>query len=145
MFDDFLYRYRFYLGVFLILIISGGIWIVLKDKNQIQKTNTQNREVAELRQQNELLREQLSEISKQVAGEQSSSSDNQDLININTASEGELDALPGIGPVRAGDIISYRESRGGFKTIEEIKNIKGIGDKSFENLKDLITIGEQIE
>lgn len=53
-----------------------------------------------------------------------------------------LDKLPGIGPARAKDIITYREQKGGFKTIEEIKNIKGIGDKSFESLKDLITVGE---
>ncbi len=141
MFDDFLYRYRFYLGVFLILVISGGIWIVLKDNNQINKTNNANREIAELRQQNEIFREQLSEISKQVASE-SDSLENQNLINLNSASEQELDTLPNIGPARAEDIINYRDTRGGFKTIEEIKDIKGIGDKSFEDLKDLITVGE---
>ena len=62
------------------------------------------------------------------------------LININTAAESELDSLPGIGPSRAKDIIKYRETNGGFKSIEEIKNIKGIGQSSFEKLKDLITI-----
>lgn len=61
------------------------------------------------------------------------------LININTANESELDSLPGIGPARAKDIISYREENGGFKSIEEIKNIKGIGESSFEKLKDKIT------
>lgn len=61
-------------------------------------------------------------------------------ININTATVGELDTLPGIGPARAADIISYREQNGGFKSIEDIKNIKGIGDASFEKLKDKITI-----
>jgi competence protein ComEA len=61
-------------------------------------------------------------------------------ININTATVGELDTLPGIGPARAADIISYREENGGFKSIEDIKNIKGIGESSFEKLKDKITI-----
>jgi len=62
------------------------------------------------------------------------------IININTASEAELDTLPGVGPARAKDIISYREEKGGFNSIEDIKNIKGIGEASFEKLKDKITV-----
>lgn len=61
-------------------------------------------------------------------------------ININTASAAELDSLPGIGPVYAGRIIDYRNQNGSFKSIDEIKNIKGIGDKTFEKFKDQITI-----
>ena len=62
------------------------------------------------------------------------------LININTADEKELDSLPGVGPSRAKDIIRYREEKGEFKSIEEIKNVKGIGESSFEKLKDKITV-----
>ena len=62
------------------------------------------------------------------------------IININTASEAELDTLPGIGPSRAKDIISYREEKGGFNSIEDIKNIKGIGEASFEKLKEKISV-----
>lgn len=62
------------------------------------------------------------------------------LININTADENELDSLPGIGPSRAKDIIRYREENGGFQNIEDIKKIKGIGESSFEKLKDKITV-----
>ena len=61
-------------------------------------------------------------------------------ININTASAAELDKLPGIGPTYAQRIIEYRESKGGFKSISEIQNIKGIGPKTFEKLKDMIEI-----
>ncbi|MBD7910616.1 MULTISPECIES: helix-hairpin-helix domain-containing protein [Clostridium] len=61
------------------------------------------------------------------------------LININTANETELDTLPGIGLTRAKDIIRYREEKGGFKSIEDLKNVKGIGESSFEKLKDKIT------
>lgn len=61
-------------------------------------------------------------------------------ININTASASQLDLLPGIGATYAGRIIEYRNSHGGFKSIEEIKNVKGIGDKTFEKLRDQITI-----
>ena len=62
------------------------------------------------------------------------------IININTATIAELMTLNGIGESKAEDIIFYREKNGPFKTIEEIKNVSGIGDKTFENLKDFITV-----
>ncbi|MCL5410297.1 MAG: helix-hairpin-helix domain-containing protein [Patescibacteria group bacterium] len=61
-------------------------------------------------------------------------------ININTASETELDSLSGIGPTYAKRIVEYRNVNGGFKSIDEIKNVKGIGDKTFLKFKDNITI-----
>lgn len=61
-------------------------------------------------------------------------------INLNTASASELDTLPGIGPSYAQRIIDYRNTNGGFKSIDEIKNVKGIGDKTFEKFKGSITI-----
>jgi len=61
-------------------------------------------------------------------------------ININTAAIGDLDNLPGIGPVIAQRIVEYRQEKGNFKKIEDIKNVKGIGEKIFENIKDLIVI-----
>ncbi len=67
------------------------------------------------------------------------SGDNGGLININTASVDSLISLPGIGEVYANRIIEYRNKKM-FNSIEEIKNIQGIGDKTFEKIKDLITI-----
>ena len=61
-------------------------------------------------------------------------------ININTASLSELDALPGIGAAYAQRIIDYRDANGGFKSIDELKNIKGIGDVTFDKLKDLVAV-----
>lgn len=61
-------------------------------------------------------------------------------ININTASTSELDTLPGIGPTIAQRIVDYRKTNGPFKRIEDLKNVAGIGDKSFEQIKDLIII-----
>lgn len=63
-------------------------------------------------------------------------------VNINTASKSELMELPGIGDVKAGAIIEYR-AKSSFKTIDEIKNVSGIGDKIYENIKvDLIVNGK---
>ncbi|WP_448975440.1 ComEA family DNA-binding protein [Oribacterium sp.] len=56
-------------------------------------------------------------------------------ININTATEQELESLKGIGPATAKNIIRYREEYGGFSSIEEIKNVKRIGEKIFEKIK----------
>lgn len=61
-------------------------------------------------------------------------------ININKASSAELETLPGIGPGKAAAIIEYREKNGKFHEIEDIMNISGIGEKTFEKLKDSITV-----
>lgn len=61
-------------------------------------------------------------------------------ININTASVSELDELPGVGEAIAKKIIEYREYNGNFSTIEEIKNVSGIGDSKFEKMKDYICV-----
>jgi len=61
-------------------------------------------------------------------------------LNINYASEKQLQNLPGIGPVLAKRIVEYREKKGGFKTTEELKEVNGIGDKKFEKIRSLVTI-----
>jgi competence protein ComEA len=67
-------------------------------------------------------------------------SGNQAKINLNKADETQLQNLPGIGPSKAAAIIEYRETSGLFKNVEDLKDISGIGDKTFEKLKDLITV-----
>ncbi|WP_195336187.1 helix-hairpin-helix domain-containing protein [Paraclostridium bifermentans] len=61
-------------------------------------------------------------------------------ININSASKEELDSLPGVGEVTAQKILDYREENKEFKSIDEIKNVKGIGENKFNDLKDYICI-----
>lgn len=60
-------------------------------------------------------------------------------VNINTATEGELDKLPGIGPTKAKAIVNDRRQNGPFKSVEDLKRVKGIGDKTFDDLKAQIT------
>ena len=64
----------------------------------------------------------------------------QGLININTASLDVLKSLPGIGDAKAEDIIKYREENGGFKSIEEIMNVNGIGESIYSQIKEIITV-----
>ena len=61
-------------------------------------------------------------------------------IDLNTATLSQLDSLPGIGPVIAERILELREKSGPYKRIEDLMNIRGIGEKKFLKLKDLITI-----
>lgn len=61
-------------------------------------------------------------------------------VNINTADSVTLQSIPGIGPSKADRIIEYRNSEGRFNKIEDIKNISGIGDKTFESIKKYITV-----
>lgn len=61
-------------------------------------------------------------------------------ININTATEQELQSLPGIGPAKAKLIVEHRKTNGNFKAIEDIKNVKGIGDKTFDKFKSQLSV-----
>ena len=62
-------------------------------------------------------------------------------VNLNSASVGQLQTLPGIGASTAQRIVDYRQKNGSFKKIEELMNVKGIGEKSFLKLKPMITVG----
>ena len=64
-------------------------------------------------------------------------------LNLNTATAAQIATLPGIGPKAAQRIVEYRQKNNGFKKIEELMNVKGIGEKSFLKLKPLITVAEK--
>ncbi|HKQ96916.1 MAG TPA: helix-hairpin-helix domain-containing protein [Candidatus Polarisedimenticolia bacterium] len=64
-------------------------------------------------------------------------------ININTASAEELQSLPGIGPSYAQRIVEHREKNGPFKKVEDLLNVRGIGEKTFEKIRDRLTIGSK--
>ena len=75
-----------------------------------------------------------------VSSEDNIELENNTKININTASLEELMTLNGVGEAKAKAIIEYRNTSGGFKTLEEIKNVSGIGDAAYNKIKDNITI-----
>ncbi|HEV3134338.1 MAG TPA: ComEA family DNA-binding protein [Acidimicrobiia bacterium] len=68
------------------------------------------------------------------------SADPSGLVNLNSATQAELEALPGIGPSLAGSIVTERERRGGFRSVNELRDVRGIGEKRFADLKDKVTI-----
>lgn len=64
-------------------------------------------------------------------------------LNINLATASEFEALPGIGPVLAEEIVKYREKNGPFKSVEDIINVSGIGKAKFNAISEHITVGER--
>ena len=151
----------------LILIFIGGVYLLRpqsEQNNNSQVINQQNERIVNLEKTISQLTEKINELTDQnnqiaeninngkVAGVSDSKSvktttqatsgqsQPQGKININTANLSELDSLSGIGPIYGQRIIDYRNSNNGFKSIEEIKNVKGIGDKTFEKFKDQISI-----
>ncbi len=66
-------------------------------------------------------------------------------VNLNTASQAQLETLPGVGAKAAQRILEYRQKNGNFKKVEDLMNVKGIGEKSFLKLKPLITVTQKAD
>ena len=64
-------------------------------------------------------------------------------VNINTATQSELEVVRGLGPAKAKAIIAYRESNGNFKSLDELDNVKGFGKASIEKLKEELSVGPE--
>jgi competence protein ComEA len=62
------------------------------------------------------------------------------MVNLNSANVAQLETLPGVGKATAERIVEYREKNGGFKKVEDLMNVRGIGEKSFLKIKPLITV-----
>ena len=84
----------------------------------------------------------VSQASASTSGNSSatSTSSQSDKINLNTASLEDLKKISGIGDKRAQDILDYRDSQGGFKSVDELTNVSGIGEKTLEKLKNDVTV-----
>ncbi len=77
----------------------------------------------------------------ELAGTSSSEAAAAQRIDINTASAAELEALPGIGPKLAREIVAYRKEHGRFRARRDLMQVKGIGEKTYEKLEDFIRVG----
>ncbi|EGT3614970.1 competence protein ComE [Clostridium perfringens] len=114
------------------LYLSDGQCVVVRNINDVQD-ETENLEEA-------LNDENSKNVSNNSPEEKISSSGESSTININAASKETLMTLNGIGESKAQAIIDYREETGGFKSIDELTNISGIGEKTLEKIKDKISI-----
>ena len=85
----------------------------------------------------------VSAVSAQDAGRRSAAAATVAAVNLNTATPAQLEGLPGIGKATAERIVEYRQKNGGFKKVEELMNVRGVGEKSFLKLKPLITVAVQ--
>lgn len=63
-------------------------------------------------------------------------------VNINTATVDELNAVKGIGPAKAKAIVEYRDKNGPYKSLDDLKGVKGFGDKSVDKLRDELVVGD---
>lgn len=114
---------------------AGGLTDEADISNINRAKEISNHELVIIRNINDLVSDEEIEINVMQEVEPDDSK-----ININTADLSKLKDIPGIGDVKANSIIMYREDNGGFKTIEELKNVDGIGEKTFEKIKDNIKI-----
>ena len=103
-----------------------------KNKTSQTKTNTNN--------SYDISEDINNNVSIITSGGTSSDNSSNNLVNINLATIEELITLPGIGESKATNIINYRDNNGLFKSIEDLKNVNGIGDSTFEQLKAYITV-----
>lgn len=159
-------KYKFWIGGFLLLLIILSSGYLLYRENyfkpavskelgeQSKKIESLESEITELREQ--LVNKEVSPRTENTVSDTAGSAEMADTgkvagastpkstvsgkVNINTADLSQLDTLSGIGPAYAQRIIDYRVSKGGFKTLEELMNVKGIGQKTFDKFKDKINL-----
>lgn len=119
--------------------LEDGMKIYIPTKEEIK-----NKESQEVNQENEYVYGGTKENSSQASNLQENSESKETIrnkkVNINKASQEELDNLPGIGPSTAEKILEYRKQNGNFKSIEDIKEVSGIGESKFEKIRDMITV-----
>ncbi|HFI0107365.1 TPA: helix-hairpin-helix domain-containing protein [Streptococcus suis] len=84
--------------------------------------------------------ENISVVASTTASSAMSQEGNESKVNLNTATEADLQTISGIGAKRASDIIAYREANGGFKSVDDLNNVSGIGDKTMESIRPYVTV-----
>lgn len=126
----------------LVYILQDGMKINIPNQNDLK--NNENFEYITMSSGDEKNDANINNSTSNTSSEESSSNKESafkiSVVNINTATQTELETLPGIGPSLALKIINYRKENGKFSSIEDIKNVSGIGDAKFENIKNYIRV-----
>lgn len=124
-------------------ILEDGVKIYipkLEDKNNAQANGGSSGEIENSEHNNYFNNTQINSSNRNSGKNNSVRSSNNKKVNINTATQAELETLPGVGESTAKKIISYRNEVGKFKEIEDIKKVSGIGEAKFKKIKESITI-----
>lgn len=136
-----------YLLVFSVILVLCGLQAVAGERSKMLSSEVQQMEevkgkleAVEKMKQLEEVKEQVKPVEKmkQQAGEAIA----EQKININTATVEELQNLPGLGSTIAEQIVDYRNEHGSFQKIEDIMQVKGLGEEAFDKIKHLITVGQ---
>ncbi len=136
-----------YLLVFSVILVLCGLQAVAGERSKMLSSEVQQMEevkgkleAVEKMKQLEEVKEQVKPVEKmkQQAGEAIA----EQKININTATVEELQNLPGLGSTVAEQIVDYRNEHGSFQKIEDIMQVKGLGEEAFDKIKHLITVGQ---
>lgn len=125
--------------------ISDGTTIHIASKQEVQKTSqtTNVQTLSTNKKTSEKVASYNTKVEKKHKGQSKTGNKNINskvLVNLNRASEEELASLPGVGEKLAKNIVIYRTKHGGFKSIEELKNIERVGNKKFNKLKNRVTL-----
>ena len=120
--------------------LEDGMKIYIPTIEETKEQNTQIQNQNRIDETSKYVTSSSGVVQEEQTNAQQSEQKKNEKININTATQTELETLPGIGPATSLKIISYREENGKFETIEEIKEVSGIGDAKYENIKDLICV-----
>lgn len=117
-------------------ITNVNLAYIVEDGQKIIIPNKQDKK----EQDSEYIQTESGDTNLQDTLKQQEKGEKLSMININKASQKELEQLPGIGPSTALKIIEYRKENGNFNSVEDIKNVPGIGDAKFDNIKDNISV-----
>lgn len=128
----------FKLGL-LIVAMGVSLWMMARSHPKDPFAAVTDERLGETLPRTPILHEQTPTI-QGVVSQTRETQQGQPLLELNQASAEELEALPGIGAVLAQRVIAFRTSAGGFRTIEDLREVKGIGSKKFDRIKSLVTV-----
>lgn len=128
-FKQYIKDYSTYVGIILVQVTLIGAGLVLLGFNKKEAVTTYTAPINEI--------QQAPSAKPQVTG---TSTERQLAVSLNSATQEELELLPGIGEVTALKIIEYRTQHGPFPKIEDVMNVSGIGEKKFEQMKQYLTL-----
>jgi competence protein ComEA len=128
----------FKLGL-LILAMGVSLWMIARSQPKDPIAAVTDERTGETLPRTPDLHEQTPKI-HEVVSKTRETQQGQRLLDLNRASADELEALPGVGAVLAQRVIAFRTTAGGFRTIEDLREVKGIGSKKFDRIKSLVTV-----